>query len=73
MIERGDRVFRQSLNYLGVPFRCNICHCYGHVISQCDLSLKRNFKYLDEFKTNKIWRVKKDSVNSVVDNHVCSK
>ena len=32
-IECGDRVFSQPLDYVGVPFRSNRCHRYGHAFS----------------------------------------
>ena len=47
-IRVGDSVFNQSLDYIGIPFKCNRCHSYGHLVSNCHL--KKNFN--DELKSN---------------------
>ena len=47
-IKHGEYVFSQSLDYFGIPFKCNRCHDYGHLVSHCHLSLKRNYR--DELK-----------------------
>ena len=60
-----DIVFNQSLNYIGIPFKCNRCQCYGHLISNCHFSLKKN--YNDELKSNFTWRVKKPMLTAVFD------
>ena len=39
-IKIGDTIFNQSLDYIGIPFKCNRCHSYGHLASQCHLSLE---------------------------------
>ena len=36
-IRIGDTVINQTLDYIGIPFRCNRCHCYGHLFSNCHL------------------------------------
>ena len=33
VIKHGESVFSQSLDYVGVPFKCNRCHGYGHLVS----------------------------------------
>ena len=63
MIEWSNRFFREPLDYMRVPFLCNPCHYYGHVITQCDL-LK---KIPQDYKFAKMWRVKKDLVVHVAD------
>ena len=55
-IKIGDNVFNQSLDYIGIPFKCNHCHSYGHLASQCLLTLKKKFH--EEPKPNLVWRVK---------------
>ena len=35
VIKWGDIEFCQPLDYLGLPFRCNRCHAYGHLIPNC--------------------------------------
>ena len=47
-INHGEYVFSQSLDYVGIPFKCNRCHDYGHLVSHCHLSLNRNYR--DEIK-----------------------
>ena len=42
-----------------VPFRCNHCHKYGHVIARCDLNFNRK---LWDKKHVKQWQVKADKV-----------
>ena len=44
-------------NNVGIPLKCNQCHSYGHLVSNCHLSLKNNYR--DEHKPNFVWRVKK--------------
>ena len=33
VIKRGEFVFSQPLDYVGVPFKCNRCHGYGNLVS----------------------------------------
>ena len=56
-IKHGDSVFSQTLDYVGIPFKCNRCHNYGHLVSHCHLSFNRNYR--DEIKPKTVWRVKK--------------
>ena len=55
MIKRGSSEFNQPLDYLDVPFRCNRCHVFGHLMNEC--SLLFNKKPLSR-SAHKIWRVK---------------
>ena len=41
LIEWGNKVYCQPLDYMGVPFHYNHNHKYGHVTGQCDLNFKR--------------------------------
>ena len=49
-IKHGESVFNQSLDYVGIPFKCNRCHNYGHLASHCHLFLNQNSRV--EHKTN---------------------
>ena len=42
------------LEYIGIPFRCNHCHGYGHLGDQCSLS------FHSQEKKTYVWRVKKE-------------
>ena len=64
-IRLGDTVFNQTLDYVGIPFKCNRCHSYGHLVSNCHLSLKKNYR--DEFKPKFVWRVKKPVLSTDID------
>ena len=33
VIKRGESIFSQPMDYVGVPFKCNRCHGYDHLIS----------------------------------------
>ena len=37
VIKKGDFIFTHPLDYVGLPFRCNRCHSYGHLLDQCHL------------------------------------
>ena len=37
VIKKGEFVFTQPLDYVGFPFQCNRCHCYGHMLAHCHL------------------------------------
>ena len=55
VIKRGSSEFSQPLHYLGVPFRCNRCHVFGHLMNECSLPFnKKSFPR----SAHKIWRVK---------------
>ena len=41
-IQKGPHTHMQQLDYLGVPFRCVRCHCYDHVVMDCDAPFQRN-------------------------------
>eukprot|EP01018_Ginkgo_biloba_P022058 Gb_03022 [translate_table: standard] len=41
VLQKGTHSFVQTLDYVGVPFRCNRCHIYGHLVAECSLSFKR--------------------------------
>ena len=58
MIKRGNYEFIQPLYYLGVPFWCNRCHVYGHLMPDYSLpfSKKPNSGSVDNTKS--FWRVK---------------
>jgi len=45
----------QSLDYVGIPFRCNRFHNYGHVLEICSLPFERMvwLKKKSMSKTNK--------------------
>ena len=32
VIKKGDFVFTQPLDYVGLPLHCNRCHSYGHLL-----------------------------------------
>ena len=51
ILHKGNFSFTQQLDYQGIPFKCNQCHSYGHVVVDCTLSFKR-----------KVWEGKKDIV-----------
>ena len=36
-IQKGETIFSQPLDYVGLPFRCNRCHHYGHLLAHCHL------------------------------------
>ena len=44
---------------MGIPFRCNKCHAYGHLFSDCSLSFK-NKKLVFVPKLKLVWWVKID-------------
>ena len=49
--KKGDTIFTQSLDYVGFPFRCNRCHCYGHLLAHCHLPfLKKQLSTLPKSK-----------------------
>ena len=52
VIKRGISEFSQPLDYLGVSFRCNRCHVFGHLMNEC--SLPFNKKPFSGF-AHKIW------------------
>ena len=61
VIKKGDTVFTQSLDYVGLPFRCNRCHKYGHLLAHCHLPfLKSQLSSLP--KSNSVWQIKKDVI-----------
>ena len=41
VIQKGDFVFTQPLDYVGFPFRCNRCHYYGHILEHCLLPFEK--------------------------------
>ena len=51
---------------MGVPFRCNRCHAYGHLIPDCTLPFSKSFKSASVPKTKSFWRVKSTEVLSGV-------
>ena len=56
LIKRGVSEFCQPIDYMGLPFRCNRCHAYGHLISACSLSFKKHFNLAS--RKNLVWCVK---------------
>ena len=57
-IKIGDTIFNQSLDYIGIPFKCNRCHSHGYLASQCHLSLGKKSILGEGIKPNLVWRVK---------------
>jgi hypothetical protein len=50
-----DRRKIQNLDYLGIPFRCNRCHCTGHLRRDCE-GLKVFWRNLmKSWKTGMFW------------------
>ena len=41
-IKFHDIVYSQCLDYVGIPFKCNRCHKYGHLASHCILTSNRH-------------------------------
>ena len=39
-LDWGPDIITQPLDYENVPFRCRICHAYGHPVSECRLPLR---------------------------------
>jgi hypothetical protein len=35
VLQKGNNSFTQILDHCGVPFKCNCCHVYGHVVKHC--------------------------------------
>ena len=61
VIKKGQLVFTQPLDYVGLPFQCNRCHCYGHLLAHCHLPfLKKQFGYVPKLKP--VWRAKNSRV-----------
>ena len=58
MIKRGSSEFSQPLDYLGIPFRCNICHVFGHLMIECSLPFNKKPYYGSVHKTKSFWCVK---------------
>ena len=42
---------------MGIPFRCFICHGFGHLANECSLPFTKH-------STSKVWRVKKGGFQS---------
>ena len=42
VIQKGDNVFSQPIDYVRLPFRCNCFQLYGHLLAHCHLPLKKN-------------------------------
>ena len=63
VIKRGSVEFSQPLDYLGVPFKCNRCHVFGHLMDECSLPFNKK-PYSGS--AHKIWRVKNGGQNSRV-------
>ena len=59
IIKKGSTEFSQPLDYLGVPFRCYICHVFGHLMHECSLPFNKK----SSSSTHKIWRVKSSGLN----------
>ena len=57
VIERGSSEFSQPLDYLGVPFRCNRCHVFGHLMAECSLSFSKKPFSDSVHKTKSFWHV----------------
>ena len=58
LIKRGISEFCQPIDYMGLPFRCNRCHAYGHLIFVCSLSFKKHFKLVSASRQKAVWCVK---------------
>eukprot|EP00253_Pinus_taeda_P025838 PITA_25838 len=41
-LEYKEYLFEQILDYEHLPFRCHICHVYGHLAKECPLHSQRN-------------------------------
>ena len=60
VIKRGSSEFSKPLDYLGVPFRCNRCHVFGHLMTECLLPFSKK-PYFGSIHTTKLfWRVKNE-------------
>ena len=64
LIKREDSELCQPLDYLGVPFKCNRCHVYGDVISECSLSFNCLNRNSSSSKIRVFWHVKNGGVHS---------
>ena len=42
-IKTTSGIFLQPLDYEGIPFKCHICHAYGHGVAKCTLPFKGKF------------------------------
>ena len=51
----GDKAYTQKLDYMGILFKCNRCHIYGHVVAKCNLPFK---KKVWEGNYSKTWKAK---------------
>ena len=45
-----DLEFLQMLDYENLPFRCNICHKYGHLVKECTLGHQRRRRQKKTYK-----------------------
>ena len=61
VIKKGEIVFTQPLDYVGLPFRCNRCHCYGHLLAHCHLPFLKK-RLVTTPKSKFVWQVKKSEV-----------
>eukprot|EP01018_Ginkgo_biloba_P032904 Gb_28853 [translate_table: standard] len=53
-LKKGLHSLTQPLDYSGVPFRCNRCQKYGHLVVECPLPFQR-----------KVWVRKKSQISQV--------
>ena len=61
VIKKGEYVYTQPLEYMGVPFRCKRCHSCGHLLAQCHLPFLKNH-FVSVPKSKSVWRVKKNGM-----------
>ena len=62
LIKKGGFEFNQPLDYMAIPFRCNRCHSYSHLIPKCTFPFSKSFISRSVPKTKSFWRVKSTEV-----------
>ncbi|KAH9298810.1 hypothetical protein KI387_030492, partial [Taxus chinensis] len=40
LLEIGEERWEQQIDYENIPFRCHLCHEYGHLVKDCPLRIK---------------------------------
>ena len=58
MIKGGNSKFSQPLDYLGIPFQCNRCHVYGHLMPDCSLPFSKKPNSGSVYNAKSVWHVK---------------
>ena len=63
MIKKGGFEFCQPFDYPGIPFRCNQCHVYIHLIHECSLPFSKGGKPNDAPNPKSFWRAKNPTID----------